>query len=1296
VARFTLLSSRSQHRRSKSSHHIFLEALEDRTLLTLGPDGFGYVGNSVPFQNQYVELQGDPGAFRIIQFADEAVVPVDLGSNSVNFYGVTYSGTNQVFASSNGTISFGSAFNDFRNTDLTASPIQPLLAVFWTDLTKSSGTDMVLGKFVDTNGDGVADELVIEWNQVFRFGTSTPISFEAALQLNAGTNTSTITFSYLSTDTGDPRSADGADATIGIKAANPQGPDRLLASFKSTSQYVGSQQSLQFTAPPFGSTLSGNVYNDFNRNGVHDASEPGLANWKVFLDLNRNGSHDAGEPEAVTDANGNYTFSGVPAGSYQVVAEVPPAWTQSAPPGVFTLPAAGPDGFGYGAYAAPFQNIELFGQNDPSVFTIIDHGDDVSVPVDLGSNTFNFYGSAYTGNNQLFVNTNGLITFGASDIAFSNSDLTSSPVEPAIATLWSDWVSSASTPMVLGKFVDLNGDGIADELIIEWHAVQAHPNVPNPMTWQAILQLNSGASPSNVLLNYVDLNTGDAGVSNGATATVGLEDTPMQALDRLLVSENNGANPLIGSGKAILLSTAGPGTYGVAVSFRQTVTGLDFGAWSPPTAGDVAFNVNENATLNAPATGVLANAQSSLPGQALTAVLVAGPSNGTLSLNSDGSFTYTPNAGFFGNDSFTFKANDSHDSNVATATLTVNQVAAPPHLTVSDASGNEGVAIPLSIAASPDNSNGPETAAVTISGVPADDTLSAGINNGNGVWSLALADLNGLTLLSPTDTSFTLTVTATATATSNGATASTSATLTVTVNDTAPSNVQLSFSPATINENDTTSLSGGFTDPGTFDIHTVAVNWGDGSSSTVDLGAGVLTFSGITHQYLDNPVGGGSYAVSVTVTDEDNHSGSGNTSVAVQNVAPAALQLALSSSTIAVNASVSLGGTFTDPGTLDTHTVSINWGDQSNTTLNLAAGILQFNGAAHVYATAGAFTITVTLADNDQASTNASTSIQVTGGTTTFATSITGPASGVRGQALLFLLQVSGAAPGDSIQYAIDWDNDGDVDQIVTGSAAETVSHVFRHKGLQTIDMTATDLTTGASATASTTISIKVVELQDDPLYAGKTMLVVGGTTGDDDIEFEPACQYGMVRVEVNGLDLGTFAPTSRIVAYGQDGDDCIVVSHRIHLSAWLFGGSGNNFLVAGDGNDVLVGGTGNDTLIGGRGRDLLIGGGGKDVLFSESDQNIVIGGSTAFDQDQAALAAIMAEWTSDHDRNTRIANLSGTGSGPSFDSRLNGNIFLTANGAAATVLDDGVRDRLYVEELDWWFAGVHDKVVEV
>ena len=53
----------------------------------------------------------------------------------------------------------------------------------------------------------------------------------------------------------------------------------------------------------------------------------------------------------------------------------------------------------------------------------------------------------------------------------------------------------------------------------------------------------------------------------------------------------------------------------------------------------------------------------------------AGPANGTLTLNADGSFTYTPNANFNGTDSFTYQANDgTADSNVATVTITVNAV----------------------------------------------------------------------------------------------------------------------------------------------------------------------------------------------------------------------------------------------------------------------------------------------------------------------------------------------------------------------------------------------------------------------------------------------------------------------------------------------------------------------------------------------------------------------------------------------------------------------------------------------
>ena len=43
---------------------------------------------------------------------------------------------------------------------------------------------------------------------------------------------------------------------------------------------------------------------------------------------------------------------------------------------------------------------------------------------------------------------------------------------------------------------------------------------------------------------------------------------------------------------------------------------------------------------------------------ALTAIVVTQPANGTLTLNADGSFTYTPDLNFTGADTFSYKAND--------------------------------------------------------------------------------------------------------------------------------------------------------------------------------------------------------------------------------------------------------------------------------------------------------------------------------------------------------------------------------------------------------------------------------------------------------------------------------------------------------------------------------------------------------------------------------------------------------------------------------------------------------------
>jgi len=87
---------------------------------------------------------------------------------------------------------------------------------------------------------------------------------------------------------------------------------------------------------------------------------------------------------------------------------------------------------------------------------------------------------------------------------------------------------------------------------------------------------------------------------------------------------------------------------------------------------DHSYQVTENQTLVVPAPGVLAGSSDGA-GHTLAAVLVNGPAHGTLALNADGSFTYTPTAGFHGSDSFTYTANDGlAASNTATATIQVN------------------------------------------------------------------------------------------------------------------------------------------------------------------------------------------------------------------------------------------------------------------------------------------------------------------------------------------------------------------------------------------------------------------------------------------------------------------------------------------------------------------------------------------------------------------------------------------------------------------------------------------------
>jgi len=116
---------------------------------------------------------------------------------------------------------------------------------------------------------------------------------------------------------------------------------------------------------------------------------------------------------------------------------------------------------------------------------------------------------------------------------------------------------------------------------------------------------------------------------------------------------------------------------GTADSNEATVSVTVTAVNDAPVAVNDSYSTNQGNVLTVNAPGVLSN-DTDVDSANLTAARVTGPANGQLTLNANGSFTYTPNAGFSGSDSFTYKANDgSVDSNTATVTITVNPVGTP-------------------------------------------------------------------------------------------------------------------------------------------------------------------------------------------------------------------------------------------------------------------------------------------------------------------------------------------------------------------------------------------------------------------------------------------------------------------------------------------------------------------------------------------------------------------------------------------------------------------------------------------
>ncbi len=752
--------------------------------------------------------------------------------------------------------------------------------------------------------------------------------------------------------------------------------------------------------------------------------------------------------------------------------------------------------------------------------------------------------------------------FAAADFGFSDPNDTPAnallavkvSTLPVLGTLTNNGIT-----VTAGQFISA-ADINASKLVFT-PAVNA--NGPAYATFTFQVQDNGGTTNGGIdldptartmTINVTPVN--DAPIANADTATTN-EDTPVVINvvnnDTDIDGTINTATVTVTSGAAhgslSVNTTTGAVTYTPAAnyfgadSFRYTVQDNEGLASKEavvsitinpvndaPVAIDDSYSVLEDTPLTVPAAGVLVN-DSDVEGNALTAILVSNPSHGTLTLNSNGSFSYTPAANFNGSDSFSYQVSDGQSvnnlSNIATVNLRIDSVNDSPVGAAKTVTTLENVTYIFKASDFPysDPKDTPANGllAVRITSLPGSGKL---LNNGAAVIAgqfVGIADINsGKFAFSPAaNTSgdgyaiFTFQIQ------DDGGTANggidldpspRSMTINVTASNHPPVLTQVSVTPV-VSENESVVLIGNFTDLNDSDPHTLLINWGEGTPQLITLDAGASAFR-VTHQYLDdNPTGTAAdvYKIIVVLSDAHNTTDTTTLSTTVDNIAPKA---SLSAPANGVRGQqLSFIGSFTDPGTLDTHNVGWDFGDGTaiDAHSDTDTGALVPN---HIYAATGTYTVKFTVTDDD-------------GGTTTATQQITIKAADLQPDpcdSTKTALVVGGTGADDTIRFVPNG-NDGDIKVLINGAS----QGIFRPTG----------------------------------------RIIAYGLEGNDDIEVAGSIKLAAFLIGGTGNDrLAAGAGTS--VLLGESGDD------------FLIGGSGRSLMIGGAGSDRLVGGNDDDILIGG------------------------------------------------------------------------------------------------------------------
>ncbi len=368
-----------------------------------------------------------------------------------------------------------------------------------------------------------------------------------------------------------------------------------------------------------------------------------------------------------------------------------------------------------------------------------------------------------------------------------------------------------------------------------------------------------------------------------------------------------------------------------------------------PLANDDSYLVNEDtARIVSAAKGLLAN-DSDIDGDTLSVTLLAAPTHGVLTIHSNGSFTYIPKANYFGSDSFLYQTGDGHALSlpalVSMTILSVND--APIVASISDVTLVEGAAL--------------MTTAGSFNDVDLSNSWTATVDYGDesGVQTLGLTESTFTLLHDFADSGiYFATVTIVDQDGSIGA-------VTFEVNVQNLAAVVKAGSDQLVSEGALVSVAANFVDLGTIDTHTALIDWGDGTGPTSvsvsqTAGTGIVSAS---HVYADN----GTYIATLTVTDEEGAVGTDQLTITVGNLPPETN--AGPDRTVSEGQLFSLVANFEDPGSTDTHTSIINWGD--GTAVETAQVRRAASGwsttASHRFADDGIYAVSITVRDDDGA-----------------------------------------------------------------------------------------------------------------------------------------------------------------------------------------------------------------------------------------------------------------------------------------------------------------------------------------